>query len=57
LVPLVREAGGTGNQLSSDHFERAVDYFELGLQEIKTFPDFRIAGLDSDLGDPVVNCV
>ena len=46
------EAVETGNQLSSDHFERAVDYFELVLQEIETFPDFRIAGLDSDFGDP-----
>jgi hypothetical protein len=35
LVPLGREAGGTGNQLSSDHFERAVDDFELELQKSK----------------------
>jgi len=57
LVPPGWGAGGTGNQLSSDHFERAVYYFELGLQEIETFPDSRIAGLDSDWGDPVVHCV
>jgi len=57
LVPPRRGAVGTGNQLSSDHFERAVDYFELGLQEIEKFPEVRIAGLDSDFGDTVAHCV
>jgi hypothetical protein len=73
FVPLGRGAVGTGNQLSSDHFERAVDYCELGLQETETFPDLRNividdflldvphndrdVDLDADLGDSVVHCV
>jgi hypothetical protein len=56
LVPPGRGAVGTGNQLSSDHFERAVDYFGPGFQEIETFPDFRISGLDEDLSDPLAHC-
>jgi hypothetical protein len=56
LVPPGRGAKGTGNQLSSDHFERADDYFGPGLQETKTFPDFRISGPDADLSDTVAHC-
>jgi hypothetical protein len=41
LVPLSRGAGVTGNQISSDHFERAVDYLGPGHQEIEDFPDLR----------------
>jgi hypothetical protein len=73
LVPPGRGAVGTGNQLSSDHFERAVDYLEPGLQKIETIPDLRnivIDGflldvphhdrdvdLDADFGNSAVHCV
>ncbi|PKN51423.1 MAG: hypothetical protein CVU55_12390 [Deltaproteobacteria bacterium HGW-Deltaproteobacteria-13] len=55
LVPTGRGAAGTGNQISSDHFERADDYFGPALQETETFPDFRISGLDADLSDPAAH--
>jgi len=57
LVPPGRKAGETGNQLSSDHFERAADDLKLERQKIKIFSDLCNACPDADLGDSVVQGV